>query len=755
MKKDSAAQADDFPQDGGGGFEPPKYVTSLIAAVNDGAKAAQAGMLFYLLVGFYLLATAFSSTDEDLLLGKAVTIAQIGASLPVSFSFAIAPFVFVFLHVYSLTRFDMLAINLRFLRDELRATVPLEMDRERCRQLLANVEFVAALAMPRQSKLRSGKWLWMIWALLGLFPLAILLFVQINALRYQSETILWTQRAWMFGDLVAVQWFFRRNRLFWPGSWLYRRVRVARRLRRIVRRAASLRKWLSGRWHRTGKPARMAGWLGRIIPPRLTLLPAIASLLIFAYVHNASSDADAYWVRYEGSALTIALLTRPLDTMFCPHLSWGCRYLRVERRPLVGRVWDDKRMVDLRADGEDRAKALAAVEGVELIGRSLRFAVLTESRLYAADMADIDLSKALLDRTDLSGARLFEAQLAGANLRGVQLAGANLSKAQLAGADLVQAQLAGADLSQAQLAGAILVLAQLTGAILSQAQLAGADLSQAQLAGANLSWAQLAGANLYGAQLAGADLSRAQLAGADLSEAQLAGADVRNAHAGGFVPKGPMNLWLADLRGIDLDTPLSSEKLDQIGKLLDSLPKGFWRDAASERLEPVLSGKLDCHAFEVLPNSVPPILVSGPIIKPPTTPDRLSVTGPDHGGYRPKLAEFLVATAAKLPQSPGVISAPDAGGRDVRAVARQIASRAVGYMFEQADDSATDERKMEVAEDPETGLEIACKLLTAADAKPPRVQLEQRSRDDLVAAMARLKLPDHDANGCPKPTGGG
>ena len=77
-------------------FEPPKYLASLIAAVNDGAKSAQAGAFLFLLVGLYLLATAFSSSDEDLLLGKAVTISQIGASLPVSFSFAIAPLVFVF-----------------------------------------------------------------------------------------------------------------------------------------------------------------------------------------------------------------------------------------------------------------------------------------------------------------------------------------------------------------------------------------------------------------------------------------------------------------------------------------------------------------------------------------------------------------------------------------------------------------------------------------------------------------------------------
>jgi hypothetical protein len=90
-------------------FEPPKYLASLIAAVNDGAKSAQAGAFLFLLVGLYLLATAFSASDEDLLLGKAVTISQIGASLPPSFSFAIAPMVFVFLHVYTLVRYDLLA----------------------------------------------------------------------------------------------------------------------------------------------------------------------------------------------------------------------------------------------------------------------------------------------------------------------------------------------------------------------------------------------------------------------------------------------------------------------------------------------------------------------------------------------------------------------------------------------------------------------------------------------------------------------
>jgi hypothetical protein len=68
-------------------FEPPKYIASLIGAVNDGAKSAQTGAFLFLAVGLYLLATAFSATDEDLLLGKTVTISQIGASLPAKLLF--------------------------------------------------------------------------------------------------------------------------------------------------------------------------------------------------------------------------------------------------------------------------------------------------------------------------------------------------------------------------------------------------------------------------------------------------------------------------------------------------------------------------------------------------------------------------------------------------------------------------------------------------------------------------------------------
>lgn len=48
-------------------FEAPTYIRELIAAINDGAKSAQLGALAFTAIGVFLLATALSATDEDLL----------------------------------------------------------------------------------------------------------------------------------------------------------------------------------------------------------------------------------------------------------------------------------------------------------------------------------------------------------------------------------------------------------------------------------------------------------------------------------------------------------------------------------------------------------------------------------------------------------------------------------------------------------------------------------------------------------------
>jgi hypothetical protein len=194
-------------------FEPPKYITSLIAAINDGAKSAQLGALAFTAIGLFLLATAFSATDEDLLLNRALTISQLGSTaVPVVFAFGLAPAVFVAVHFYTLIRYDMLAGNIQRFNRDLAAMVPIDADRDRCRQLLANVEFVNALAMPKGARTSSWMFDWTVRALLAVFPLVVLLFVQLQSLRLQSAWVSGTHHVCIFADLVLLVWFFGRLR---------------------------------------------------------------------------------------------------------------------------------------------------------------------------------------------------------------------------------------------------------------------------------------------------------------------------------------------------------------------------------------------------------------------------------------------------------------------------------------------------------------------------------------------------------------
>lgn len=519
-------------------FEPPKYLASLIAAVNDGAKAAQGGALFFALVGVYLLATAFSASDEDLLRGRTVTISQIGATLPVSFSFAIAPLVFVFLHIYTLVRYDMLAANVQQFLAELQRTVLWEVDRERCRQLLANVEFIQALVVRPGSSQYSRFWRLLVWGVMVLFPVIVLLLVQINALRYQSVPITRMQQIWVFLDLLALAWFFHRASL--DGTAPQRESRLAK-----------VRRWAKLLW-----------------------LPAIAMALNLLYLNVVPAEADVRLVRYgeqweepsdepllqRTQQYLADALDNPLDVVLCPSLKWGCRYLRVDHRTLVDHVWDDKAMADLRRSAADQAK-LAAIEGLVLRDRSLRFAVLDESSLFAADLIGADLRQASLRNARLPGAKLVATQLQGANLGGTELQGADLQTAQLQGAILGGAQLRGANLFYAQLQGASLQWAELQGANLQIAQLQGADLIRAQLQVADLTEAQLQGADLSGAQLQGAFLTSVQLWRASFGTLQQ------------FTDLGLSDLGLSDLQGAEFTLPMPDEKLQHIRAVLDVINK--------------------------------------------------------------------------------------------------------------------------------------------------------------------------------------
>jgi hypothetical protein len=396
-------------------FEPPKYITSLIAAINDGAKSAQTGAFAFALIGLYLLATAFSATDEDLLLDRTLAISQLGAQIPATVSFAIMPTLFVALHVFTLIRYDMLTANVNQFREDLIVLVPEKRDRERCRQLLANVEFIQGLTAPPGSALCSRLFGFVAWVVIAGFPIIVLLAVQTNALRYQSEIVTNVQRLSLLADLAVLFWFYNRQRRPWVAN--------------PDAISVVLRRWAI-----------------------CLLLPLIVVMVNLAWLNILVAETPPIrQVRWGNWRAASGLLLQPLDFLLCPEFNWGCRSLRVDHRTLVGKVWDSKAIVALGAEQPLTKELKAGFEGIFLRDRMLRSAELSESRFYFADLRSAQLIGANLDHAILTGANLTGAHLAGANLTRVDLTRADLTGANLTDTNLEQTTLTNATVTQSQL----------------------------------------------------------------------------------------------------------------------------------------------------------------------------------------------------------------------------------------------------------------------------------------------------------------
>ncbi|MCA3282929.1 MAG: pentapeptide repeat-containing protein [Roseomonas sp.] len=524
-------------------FDPPPYISKLIGAINDGAKSAQLGALVFVFIGLFLLATSFSATDEDLLIGTSISISQLGGvAVPVALSFGFMPAIFVALHLYTLIRFDLLMQNLRHFEAELRAHVPRQRDRDRCLQLLANTEFIQAAVQPEASFVFR----WTYRFMLAVFPVAVLLLVQLGSLRLQSDVVNIVHHITILLDILLLIWFFRRQR---PSGdsvllWLFKRGRFV---------LPALVLGFNFAWCRVPSAEATTVGAGKWEELKWELfgLGADRSDL------NSKQRVD----------LAFASLRQPVDLLLCPHVGLGCRYLSVPGRTLVGKVWDNRTFVELRAGEELNATRRAAFERLVLQNKRLRFANLSRSQFF-----NVDLTGA-----DLRGATLRGAFMQQAQLNGAQLQGAWLVLAQLQGASLREAQLRGASLAAAQMQGASLDWAQLQGASLDWAQLQGATLDRAQLQGALLNRAQLQGASLDGAQLQGALITGAQLWRLRAPNAALHDAQLRDLEFSDVAPCAD-RVWRGEACPNPRNWPV------WVQAWLDAIPEGAYRAAAEQRL---------------------------------------------------------------------------------------------------------------------------------------------------------------------------
>jgi hypothetical protein len=374
-------------------------------------------------------------------------------------------------------------------------------------------------------------------------PLMLLLWAQSAFLRYHDLDITCWQRvvvvldagilAPFWGKIVspqgAIGWWKQRLLRAWAWFlWLLAWPWAV--VRRVLRRPWQPPPGFRTFWHEGRKEAgrRGAGFL---------MVATLGAVFISLFI---ATVPDEPWEQYflthllpkcwvvedeDGNKLSERRFFWPTYVLFETEDAFFHRNLELGEKVLTVNELPAKVINALRA-GEmaEREHALQEVLGIDLQGRNLRDAKLTESILPKAN--------------------LRKAQLQGTNLRGAQLQGAELWEAQLQNASLVRAQLQGANLLGAQLQGAYLL------------------------------GAELQGADLRGAQLQGADLQRAQLQGADLRRAQLQGADLQEAGIGGADFEGT-NLDLADLRALDRK-PLNKEQYQALSKQLEGAIRLFF-----------------------------------------------------------------------------------------------------------------------------------------------------------------------------------
>jgi uncharacterized protein YjbI with pentapeptide repeats len=465
--------------------------------VEDAASVSGGLWLSYLSALSYVTAAANTVTLEDLLLERPVKLPFFNVETPLVGFFALASFVVLMIHAYALMHFFILGKKTSRFHNELRRQIP-DGDmqsrksgavpgrankeiRDKLRWVLPSNIFVQTLAGPPE--LRHGLY-GMMQTLISLttlvvFPIFVLLLLQIQFLPFHDTRITWAQRGALFLDIVLL-WRLRPPILSDLSAEISSRARILSRALRGFGLAVAIGMSIGAVWFATV----------------IATIPGEWQETAFAKL-----DRPRWQISYLEAGEQKTKLVSTHELLFAGEVDITTR----RRKSLFSNT--------LVLQGFNLYEALKIDDPKKLAWKE-----------HVFDLRARHLEQAVFDGADLTKTDLTGASLDGASLQKAQLQGASLDEAQLQGASLVEATLQGASLEGAQLQGASLAHAQLQGASLSETGLQGASLDYADLQAAILNFARLQGASLDMVDLQGASLFAADLRAASFAYAQMQGA---------------------------------------------------------------------------------------------------------------------------------------------------------------------------------------------------------------------------------------
>jgi uncharacterized protein YjbI with pentapeptide repeats len=544
------------------------------------------------------------------LLVRPVKLPFLNVELPLLAFFALAPFVVLIIHAYALMHFIMLGKKASRFHNELRRQFPdsetntqrsgaapdgAHKDiRDKLRRLLPSNIFVQILAGPPE--LRTGVFGSMLKLIalmtLVVFPILLLLLLQIQFLPFHDVRIIDAQRAALFLDILFL-WLLRPPILADLSVESFGRARVLARVLRgfgfvLAGVISIVALWFSivvatipGEWQETALAAldrprwqiTYKSWAGE-----RTKLVSTHDLLFAGEVDETTRRRKSPFSNtlvLPGFNIYEALKIDDLEK-----ITWKEHLFNLRGRHLEQAV----------LDGADLTK-------VDLHGAQLQGASLYRAKLYGVEFEGAILQGMSLDMADLRGRSLDRMDLRGVSLIGTQLQGASLRETQLQGALLYQAQLQGASLDEAKLQGALLLGAQLQGASLEDAQLQSVSLKWAQLQGASFDQAAFEATNFSGAFLWRTYWGK-------IEPANLGPVRFVNYKDATWKPvweqNDPLNKYHSD------PVPWDAKAYAKLRGLMNSIPEGKMRDAALARIEILDCGNPDKTLASCDPAAKPP-----------------------------------------------------------------------------------------------------------------------------------------------------